>query len=379
MSKVTTIALTGGPCGGKSTSISVIEQELTNKGYQVFVVEEMATNVILSGANPGLITNYEFQKMLIKLQHERNKVYDKMAENFSERTGKPVVILYDRGIPDAKGFMPRKEYSSLVKELGLNEVDIMDYYDGVFHLVTAADGAREAYTCENNSARTETPEQAIERDKGCMDAWTGHPHLRVIRNGCTFEKKISNLLEEVYTLLGVPYPLEIERKYLISKEGLEDAIKDFKKTTVDIIQTYLTSNESEAERRVRQRGIDGNYTFYYTEKQKVSDVSRVEIEKKISKEEYLEYLMEADTTLHQIRKQRTCFVYEGTYFELDQYPFWKDKVIVEVELSDENKKVEFPKGLVVLKEVTDDDRYRNASLARSLGQFEINSCQSPNL
>ena len=38
MCRVTKIALTGGPCGGKTTSISILEQQLTNKGYKVFVV-----------------------------------------------------------------------------------------------------------------------------------------------------------------------------------------------------------------------------------------------------------------------------------------------------------------------------------------------------
>lgn len=45
MGNVTKIALTGGPCGGKTTSISVLEQQLTNKGYKVFIVEEMATRI----------------------------------------------------------------------------------------------------------------------------------------------------------------------------------------------------------------------------------------------------------------------------------------------------------------------------------------------
>ena len=370
MSSVTTIALTGGPCGGKSTSISVIEQELTNKGYQVFVVEEMATNVILSGANPIVAGGYEFQRMLMKLQYERNKVYDHMAESFVKRTGKPVVILYDRGIPDSKGFMSDEDYANLVKELGYTETEIMDYYDGVFHLVTAADGAPEAYTCENNNARTETPEQAIERDKGCMKAWTGHSHLRIIKNGCTFQEKIANLLEEVYTLLGVPVPVETERKYLIDKSGLHEAIKDFDKTTVDIIQTYLVEKEQGVERRIRQRGTNGNYTFYYTEKQKVSSISRTEKERKISESEYLRLMLEADTSLHQIRKKRTCFVYDGNYFELDEYPFWEDVEVLEIELTSEDKEVSIPENIKVIKEVTEDDRYKNRALAQNCGIIE---------
>lgn len=367
MSNITTIALTGGPCGGKSTSISVLEQELTNKGYQVFVVEEMATNLILSGANPGVTGLFEFQRMLIKLQDERNKVYHYMADEFSDRTGKPVVIIFDRGIPDSKAYIGHEDYSKLLKQLWLSEVGIMDYYDGVFHLVTAADGAVEAYTCANNAARTETPEQAIALDRKCIEAWTGHSHLRVIKNGCTFEEKIDNLLEEVYTLLGVPVPLETERKYLVDKNGLADAISGLAKTNIDIIQTYLVEKEPGVERRIRQRGTDGNYTFYYTEKQKVNDVSRVEKEKKISESEYLKLMLEADTSLHQIRKTRTCFVYDGTYFELDEYPFWDDVAILEVELTNESKKVNIPENIKVIKEVTEDNRYKNRALAQNCG------------
>lgn len=365
MGKITTIALTGGPCGGKSTSISLLEQELTSKGYVVFIVEEMATNVIKSGAHPGAVGLMGFQEMLIELQWNRNKVYDKQAEKLAAE-GKDVVIIYDRGIPDCKGFITDEQYAELINGMGLTETEVMDYYDGVFHLVTAADGAPEAYTCENNSARTETPEQAIERDRGCMRAWTGHSHLRVIKNNCTFEEKLNKLLEEVYTLLGIPVPVEIERKYLIEMPDMDELKSKYDCTTVDIIQTYLVSEDEGTERRVRQRGIDGNYTFYYTEKQIISELSRVERERKISEKEYLTLLMEADTDLHQIKKQRTCFVSDGKYFELDVYPFWTHKAILEIELTNENQDVTIPDGLVVIDEVTNDSRYKNRELAKGM-------------
>ena len=50
--------------------------------------------------------------------------------------------------------------------------------------------------------------------------------------------------------------------------------------------------------------------------------------------------------------------------KLMYYPFWSDKAIVEIELSDENAEIVFPKQLKVIKEVTDDDSYKNASLAK---------------
>ena len=55
MSSITRIAITGGPCAGKTTGISIIEQELSEKGYRVFVVPEAATLFINSGAAPWII------------------------------------------------------------------------------------------------------------------------------------------------------------------------------------------------------------------------------------------------------------------------------------------------------------------------------------
>ena len=65
----------------------------------------------------------------------------------------------------------------------------------------------------------------------------------------------------------------------------------------------------------------------------------------------------------EIRKTRYCLTYENQYFEIDVYPFWNDKAIVEIELSDENTEVVFPEQIKVIKEVTDDEAYKNASLA----------------
>lgn len=365
MCDVTSIVLTGGPCGGKSTSISVLEQELTEKGFQVVIVNEAATEVILSGINPVNFGDVDFQKVLIELQLNKTKIYTEAAKKFAENNEKRVIIIFDRGIADGKAFVKDEEYVSILKELNTNEMQVLDMYDGIFHLVTAADGAKEYYTCENNKARTETPEQAIEKDRGCLKAWTGHPHLRVIDNkNKTFEQKVDKLLEEVYTLLGVPVPIEIERKYLIEMPDMEVIKNKFDITTIDIIQTYLVRTDDKVERRIRQRGLNGKFTYYYTEKEMLDDgLSRIERERKITEQEYLKLIMEADTELHQIRKQRTCFVYENQYFELDVYPFWKDKAIVEVEFTDKNKEVNLPKDLKLIKEVTNDIEYKNSSLA----------------
>ena len=53
--------------------------------------------------------------------------------------------------------------------------------------------------------------------------------------------------------------------------------------------------------------------------------------------------------------------FKGFYYV---YPFWDDKDIAEIELNDENARIVFPKQIKVIKEVTDDDSFKNASLAK---------------
>ena len=91
------------------------------------------------------------------------------------------------------------------------------------------------------------------------------------------------------------------------------------------------------------------------------------MEERLSYEEYLDLLMEADAGREQIEKTRYCLTYRSQYFEIDVYPFWKDRAVVEIELSDENAQVEFPPQLTVIREVTEDGAYRNAALAKKHG------------
>lgn len=89
----------------------------------------------------------------------------------------------------------------------------------------------------------------------------------------------------------------------------------------------------------------------------------MEIERRLSKDEYLRLLMDADTSKRQIRKTRYCLTYGNQYFEIDVYPFWQDKAIAEIKLSYEHAEIVFPKQITVIKEVTEDESYKNASLA----------------
>lgn len=357
--EIAKIVITGGPCAGKSTAMSWIQNAFSKMGYAVLFVPETATELITGGVAPWTCgTNADYQKCQLKLQLEKKKVFEQAARTMDTEK---VLIVCDRGALDNKAYMNETEFAEAMKSIGSNEVELRDNYDAVFHLVTAAKGAEEFYTTANNSARTETVTEAAELDNKLISAWTGHPHLRVIDNSSSFEDKMKRLIAEISSFLGEPEPYEIERKYLIEYPDIKWLEGNPACQSIEIIQTYLNS-ESDEEVRVRQRGIDGYYIYFQTIKKRV--LKRVEIERRLSQAEYLELLMDADTSRKQIRKIRYCLTHKNQYFEIDVYPFWTDKAIAEIELSDENAEIIFPKQIKVIKEVTDDASYKNASLAK---------------
>jgi len=360
--QITKIVITGGPCAGKTTAMSRIQTAFNNMGYAVIFVPETATELITGGISPWTLeTNLDYQLCQIKLQLEKEKIFTEGASKLFDKD--KILIVCDRGVIDNKAYMTKTEFMNALSVLGCNETELRDNYDAVFHLVTAAKGAEEFYTTANNSARTETLEEAAEMDDKLIAAWTGHPHFRVIDNSTEFDEKINRLIAEIASFLGEPEPFEIERKFLIEYPDIKILEANPTCRRVEIIQTYLKAENGD-EVRVRQRGENGNYVYFLTTKRKVTDVKRVEIERRLSKDEYLTYLMDADTSKKQIRKTRYCLTYKNQYFEIDVYPFWDDKAIMEIELADENAQIEFPDFIKVIKEVTDDEGYKNASLAQ---------------
>lgn len=364
--KIHTIVVTGGPCAGKTTAMSWIQNAFTHKGYSVIFVPETATELISGGAAPWLSRSpRDFQANLLRLQLDKETAFTRAAELMETEKA---LIVCDRGALDNKAYVSDLDFQYMLQKLDMDEVELRDHYDAVFHLVTAAKGARKYYTLANNGARTETPEQAAALDDRLIAAWTGHPHMRVIDNSTDFEQKMLRLLSEISAFLGEPEPLEIERKYLIEYPDTKQLEKLPNCQKIDIIQTYLYTADPDVETRIRQRGSEGHYIYFKTSKHKAGPGKRVEIESRLSQSEYLELMMQADSHLTQIRKTRYCLSDNGLYYEIDVYPFWGDKAILEIELREENQTIVIPDFLTVIREVTDDVAYSNRSLAERDGK-----------
>ena len=364
MPEITKIVITGGPCAGKSTAMSWIQNFFGKQGIRVLFISETATDLITGGVAPWTCSkNVEYQEYHLKLQLLKEDIYYKAASNLKDER---ILIVCDRGLLDPKAYMNEFEFKQALEDLNTNEIELRDNYDAVFHLVTAAKGAAEFYTLENNAARKETLEEARELDDKLIAAWTGHPHFRVIDNSKNFEEKMKKLLSEISSIFGTSKPYEIERKFLIKYPDLDYLTSLPNCKRVQIIQTYLNlSDEGSEEVRVRKRGINGNYIYFKTTKRKISDIKRVEVEKRLTKEEYYE-ILGSTKDKYQVIKDRYCLCYENQYFEIDVYPFWNDKACIELELDDENQEIKFPPFIEVIKEVTGDKEYSNSKLATKI-------------
>ena len=362
------LVLTGGPCAGKTTAMSWIQSNFEKQGYKVMFIPETATELITGGLAPwDLSTAYDYQKMVFKDQITKEDIYMECAKKMGYDK---ILIVCDRGLMDNKAYMNEEEYQRVLRDFNISKSKIMDRYDAVFHLVSAAKGAEEYYNLDNE-ARTETVEQASMLDDKIINAWTGHPHFRIIDNSCDFEDKMKRLMKEISCVLGEPEPLEIERKFLIEKPDLDYLDNLDSCCKVNIVHTYLKSNNPNEEVRIRQRGINGSYTYSKTRKINIDGLKRIEIESRLTQEEYIEELANADLTRKQIIKTRYCLSYNNQYFEIDIFPDMENEAIMEIELSKEDEKIKIPEFINVIEEVTDKEEYKNFNMAKILVKKQL--------
>ena len=168
--------------------------------------------------------------------------------------------------------------------------------------------------------------------------------------------------------------VETERKYLIRFPDLAYLRSIAGCREMAMVQTYLERKEPEVERRVRSITENGGTVYIYTEKRPRAYLSRFEDEREVTREEY-ERLRKEDG-YSELVKTRYAFPFAGHTMEIDIYPpniggdVMAGYAILEVEMSDPDETVEFPEFLEILKEVTDEKRYHNKTLARLMAKDE---------
>ena len=243
------IVLTGGPCGGKTTALARLSNYLRERGFEVMTCPE-AYSLLITNGMPTTDHENQAEDMQIQVQHSVMDLMISIEDSFARvlrAKGRPGVLLCDRGIMDGSAYLSSEEWNKILSSRGItNSVELREgRYDAVYHLVTAAEGAEEYYTLENNVARTETPEDARFVDSLTRNAWLGHSNLRVFDNSIDFEGKMQRLVQATAKLVGLPS--EVDRratKFLLNGEPtLTDFPEGVRYHIFDVEKVYLHARD----------------------------------------------------------------------------------------------------------------------------------------
>jgi CYTH domain-containing protein/thymidylate kinase len=354
------IVLTGGPCSGKSSSLAYLTEKLSDHGFMVFVIPETATLITNSGIDRRKMNKSQqvvmYEEAILDMQLGFEETYQQtVARIFPERKK---VILLDRGIMDIKAFIPDDDFKMMLKRKKLTEVKLRDRYNGVIHLVTAAEGALTFYTGENNLARIETPEEALTIDQKIRESWLGHPHFKIIDNSTDFEGKISRAFSAISHFLGLPAPLQISEKFLVKSVHHENLPAH---QIIHIEQMYLRSKDKNEEIRIRKRGQNGAYLYFLSRK------TLVEEEELITEQEYLNLTKLIDPKTDAIGKERICFLWSNQHCELDRYTGKCEGIAIlkvePVETTQGAATIHIPPFIAVEGNITGTPQYNERSMA----------------
>jgi CYTH domain-containing protein/thymidylate kinase len=364
MNDIKKIVLTGGPCAGKTTALVRIIEHFSSLGFKVFTIPEVPTIFTQAGMN-YLTKNqaffYEGEKATLEIQLALEDKFLRMAEQCQ----KPCIIVCDRGAMDISAYMAPDVWEQITRAVGTDTAQLRERYDAVLHLVSAADGAEQYYTTANNAQRYEKKDEEGLRiarllDKKVMQAWTGHPHLRVINNHDDFDCKMNRVVKEISGVLGLPQPIVEERKYIVELTGEMPADS----IASDITQTYLIGEQG-TEIRLRKRGWGKKFVYVHTTKKKTSDHEELVTERQINLSLYEMMLSLADPDRLTIHKQRNSFVWKGQYFEVDTFlDELQGLMILETKGIAESEELQLPPFLRIVKDITGQEEYYNFMLAR---------------
>ncbi len=364
MDNIKKIVLTGGPCAGKTTALVKIIEHFSSLGYKVFTVPEVPTMMTQAGMD-YLTKNQKFfyqgEKATLEIQLALEDRFMRLARTITDQ---PVIIVCDRGTLDISAYLAPEQWQQITEAVGMTITELCeDRYDAVLHLVSAADGAEQYYTTENNAQRNEPASEeglkiARMLDKRVIEAWSRHPHLRVINNHDDFDTKIKRVLLETSNVLGLPQPVTEERKYIVEVVGELPPTIDS-----EIVQSYLVADPG-SEVRLRRRMWDGKIVNIHTMKKRTADGKQVETERQVSNALYDSLLAQADPYRRTIHKQRKSLIYKGQYFEIDTYlDALQGLCILETKGITPGEEVNIPPFIKVVKEISGNKDYYNYNLA----------------
>mmetsp|Transcript_61155 Transcript_61155/g.162490 ORF Transcript_61155/g.162490 Transcript_61155/m.162490 type:complete len:608 (-) Transcript_61155:281-2104(-) len=224
--RLTRFVCTGGPCAGKSSLLAHLRKVVEEKGFDFYAVPEASSLLsqagfdfpVCGGGERLVALKVAFLQILLQLESTIVQI--------ASSTGRPSVILFDRGLMDISASLPHRTWSKVLETAGLNEKSqekvISSRYDVVLHMATAADGAEAFYSSRGGDATCPTLEEARGLDRRVQLAWAKHPNVIRIENlGDGIHGKLQRATDVVLTrvvehIADQPSSLDCEKELISS-------------------------------------------------------------------------------------------------------------------------------------------------------------------
>jgi predicted ATPase len=359
--------LTGGPCAGKSTSLGSLQARLLTAGFNVYCVPEAATLLVNGGLTWTDMTEDKATLYQLALLRTQIALEDAFLD-IAKASSKPAVILCDRGTMDGRAYCSETAWQRIMDLGGYTVEQLRDErYDAVIHMVTAAIGAESFYNLEN-TARTETIEQARAIDEVLRQKYVGHPKLKIVNNDTPFQEKVDKVWTFISELIGSGKPKTCYRRYLLSKCPTDkDITVPFERVELRI--TILQQSVLEdIHLLIRRKQGKAMYFTYQNISRNNGEKQRVE--HRLTQKEYRSLALQAHATHIPIVKENLSFTYAEHYFELGVFQDpaeWRGKAVlyVETDKSPEDVLRCMPPFISIEREVTKDDEFSSYTISSS--------------
>lgn len=380
--KIHKICITGGPCAGKTTSMNKIRDKILDSGkHMVYMVPELASLTFGAGVSiiPSEFTPEDHAILIEAMIRQQMSLEDYFAK-IATIQKKDVVLLIDRGVMDSPAYCAKETMKTVLERTKFNINDLRDHrYDMVLHMITAADGAEEFYTLENNQARSETPEVARDIDLKLQAAWNGHPNHVIIGNWVqNFDDKVALTCSKICQEVGLENMTLPTQKFVLNSEVDEQKLlgelnlgmERYEETT-----TFLKESEegqaSWINLRISECGTQYmSYSSITTEGEGESgQKQKIRTRRSIQGHLYQEYLKNRDEGRLQIKSSVIVFVYKGGSYRVEKFgkiSGFESLSMITVHPQNKTTGLEFPDFIEVGEEVTESDEHciTNLSLRR---------------
>lgn len=192
------IVFTGGPCSGKSTTMTFLEEHYKTS---VHCVREVASivmqlaRILPYGARNGEQKSRNFQRTVATVQ----RAFEDGADFDAASEGRTVAIM-DRGIADGAAYVPGGMHE-LESIIGLSRHDMYARYDMVLYFEMPSEEVFEKHSKNNENRYEKNYAEACRRGDLVANAWSGHPRFVIIKDTATWDEKLESAMSHLRPLL----------------------------------------------------------------------------------------------------------------------------------------------------------------------------------